>query len=130
MSKDTIHRHLICQIKAKAYKRPKQPKLTESQKKKRLNFCLEKKNWAIEEWKTIIWSDESPFYLYQLSNPQNDRIWAKDNSNIPAPKTVKFPPKVMVWEMMSYQALSELHFLPPKQTINAVYYIDEILTKT
>ena len=35
----------------------------------------------------------------------------------------------MVWGMMSFQALSELHFLPLKQTINAGYYVEDILTK-
>ena len=31
--------------------------------------------------------------------------------------------------MMSFQALPELHFLPPKQSINTAYYVDEILEK-
>ncbi|KAI6655661.1 hypothetical protein LOD99_1801 [Oopsacas minuta] len=31
---------------------------------------------------------------------------------------------------MSYQAVSELHIIPPKQNINAAYYMDEILAKT
>ena len=35
----------------------------------------------------------------------------------------------MVWGMMNFQALSELHFLPPKQSINAAYYVDKILEK-
>ena len=130
VSKDTIHRHLTTKVRAKAYKRPKQPKLSELQKENRLKFCLDEKDWSVDDWNNILWSEESPFQLFQLSNPQNDRIWAKDNSNIPPQKTVKFPPKVMVWGMMSFQALSQLHFLPPKQTITAQYYVEEILTKT
>ena len=129
VSKDTIHRHLTSVVKANPYKRAKQPKLSEFQIANRLKFCQEKKNWSVEDWRNILWSDESPFQLFQLSNHQNDRIWAKDNLNIPSQKTVKFPPKVMVWGMMSFQALSELHFLPPKQTINAAYYVEDILTK-
>ena len=31
---------------------------------------------------------------------------------------------------MSYRAVSELHILPPKQTVDQHYYVDEILTKS
>ena len=32
--------------------------------------------------------------------------------------------------MMSFRAISKLHFIPPKQTVNTAYYIDEILAKS
>ena len=31
---------------------------------------------------------------------------------------------------MSYRGLSDLHFIPPKQTVNALYYVSEILEGT
>ncbi|KAI6656095.1 hypothetical protein LOD99_1428 [Oopsacas minuta] len=31
---------------------------------------------------------------------------------------------------MSYRGLSELHFVPPKQTVNSQYYVEEILEKS
>ncbi|KAI6651141.1 hypothetical protein LOD99_5492 [Oopsacas minuta] len=31
---------------------------------------------------------------------------------------------------MSFRAISKLHFIPPKQTVNTAYYIDEILAKS
>ena len=43
---------------------------------------------------------------------------------------MKFPKKIQVWDMMSYRALSELHFIPVGQTVTADYYINEILDKT
>ena len=36
----------------------------------------------------------------------------------------------MVWAMMSYQGLSELHFVPRGQTVTADYYVEEVLKKT
>ena len=51
VSKDTIHRHLTSTILSKAYKSPKHPKL---KKKNRLNICLWKENWSIEDWKSIL----------------------------------------------------------------------------
>ena len=92
--------------------------------------CNEKRNWITEDWKNVLWSDECPFEITQTSNRQNDRVWAKDNSNVPPLETIKFPPKVMVWGMMSHQALSQLHFVEDKQMVNSSYYVDEVLRKT
>ena len=100
-----------------AYKRTKSPKLTEIQKNKRLKFCTEKKDWTIDHWKQVLWSDESPFEVFHISNRQNDRIWAHDKSKVPNVETVKFSPRVMIWGMMSFQALSDLPLFPPKQTV-------------
>ena len=35
------------------------PLLTESQREKRLSWCIERQNWSVRQWKTVIWSDES-----------------------------------------------------------------------
>ena len=104
--------------------------MTDIQKEKRLKFCIEKKNWTKDDWKRILWSDESPFELFHTSNRQNDRIWARDKSKVPNVETVKFSPRGMVWGMMSFQALSELHIIPPKQTVTNYYYVENILEKT
>ena len=86
VSKDTIHRYLRNTIGAKPYKRPSQPKLSEKQKEQRLQFCLSHKFWDEQDWKRVLFSDESSFELFHPTNRQND-------------------------------------FLPPKQSVNAEYYI-------
>ena len=65
-----------------------------------------------------------------MPNRQNDRIWARNSNNIKPIGQMKFPAKIQVWDMMSHRALSELHIIPPKQTINGAYYRDNILAKT
>ena len=92
-------------LRATPYKPQKQPNITDSQKKSRLNFCKERKNWGVEEWRRILFSDESPFQLYHTPNRQNNRVWARKRDNIPPVKTVKYPLKVNVWGMMSHSAL-------------------------
>ena len=129
VSKDTIHRYLRDTIGAKAYKRPSYPKLTEKQKLKRLEFCQERKTWTGRDWERVLFSDESPFELFHPTNKQNDRVWDINPHNIPPVESVKNPPKMMVWGMMSRSGLSELHFIPPKRSVNAEYYINEILEK-
>ena len=36
---------------------------------------------------------------------------------------VKHPPKIQVWGMISYQAVSDLHKIDPGQTVTAEYYV-------
>lgn len=126
----TVHKYLRETIHVIPYKPQLQPRLTDQQKKNRLLFCKERRHWKAADWKKVLFSDESPFELFHPPNRQNDRVWAKDRSNLPIHETVKHPAKIQVWAVMSHRALSELHFIPPKTSINSQYYTDEILTKS
>ena len=130
VSKSTVHRHMRKFVGVKSYKRPRQPKITEKQRKDRIRYCKMVKNWTVNNFKQVIWSDESPFEILHTSNPQNDRVWAHNIDDVPPRTTVKNPCKIMVWGAMSAQGLSELHFVPKGQTVNSTYYVDEILTKS
>ena len=126
-SKTAVHRYLRENLGLKSYKRPRKPKLTEKQLVHRLQFCKERLNWSSKDWANVIFSDEAPFHLFEPSNPQTDRVWDSSAQNIPPIQTLKFPPTLMVWAAMSANAVSELHILPQKCTINAKYYVDSIL---
>ena len=76
------------------------------------------------------WFDESPFELLATANRHNDRVWAKTTKDVPLIFAVKFPLKIQVWGLMSHQALSELHIIPQGQTVDSLYYRNEILAKT
>jgi hypothetical protein len=39
--------------------------------KHRLKFCKERRHWTVDEWKRVIWSDESHYTMW----PSNGRIW-------------------------------------------------------
>ena len=43
----------------------------------RLNFETKHQDWVPEDWRNVLWSDESPSELYATSNRHNDRVWAK-----------------------------------------------------
>ena len=125
----TIQRHLTNKLNARPYKRPKILRITEKIKENRLIFAQNHQNWSSDDWKQVLWSDESPFELFHSPNRQNDRVWATGSKNI-EPIQVKFPGKVMVWGMMSHRALSDLHIVPQRQSVNGAYYRDEMLGKT
>lgn len=128
-SKSSVHRHLRGNLGLRAFKLQKRPKLTEKQRMHRLKFAKDHKKWTENDWKRVMWSDESPFELFHAPNRQNDRVWASDSANVPAVETVKNPQKVHVWGMMSHCALSDLHVVPLKTTINGQYYRENILAK-
>ena len=48
----------------KPFKLSRRPKLTERQQEHRLRFAKERKNWSAEDWRRVLWSDESAFELY------------------------------------------------------------------
>ena len=126
----SVHRYLTNVIGAKSFKRPVKPRLTDKQKANRVSFCKERKYWTVDDWRRILFSDESPFEIFHTPNRQNDRIWAKNNLTLLPQEKIKFPSKLHVWGMMSYCALSDLHIIPVGSTVTAKYYVEEILTKS
>ena len=94
----TVHRYLRENLGMRPLKLKKSPKLTEKQRADRLKFGRErKKNWFVEDWQRILWSDESPYELYHPPNRQDDRVWVASNSNVQTVPTVKHSAKVHVW---------------------------------
>src|SRR6266540_3806937 len=43
----------------------RKPLVSEHNRKIRLNWAREKRSWTIDNWKNVVWSDESRFTLYQ-----------------------------------------------------------------
>ncbi|KAI6651890.1 hypothetical protein LOD99_4769 [Oopsacas minuta] len=65
-SKSSVQSYLKKSVGAKPFKRHKQPKLTPKHKENRLLCCQKYRNWSVDNWKCILWSDESPFELFIL----------------------------------------------------------------
>lgn len=127
ISDRTVRRYWKRTLGLKAYKMCVRPKLTKKQRDHRVKFCKERRNWTVDDWKRVLFSDESTFQMFNSPNRQNDRVWAQDPSAVPVAPSVKFPSKLMVWGMMSHQGLSELHVIPEKTSVDSHYYVDTIL---
>ena len=130
VSHETVCKHMRQSLKVLPFKPQLQSQLTAVKKANRVKFCRERKSWGIDEWRRVLFSDESPFELFQPPNRQNDRIWAHDKEEVAPTFTVKHPLKIQVRGLMSFIALSELHVLPEKQMVTGAYYVDEILEKS
>jgi transposase len=71
-------RTILRVLKRLGYRKVKQtvkPGLTEEMKKARLEFALRYKDWTLEDWKSVIWSDETSVVLGQRRGGQ--RVWRK-----------------------------------------------------
>lgn len=108
----------------------KKPLLTLKMKKSRVNFCKEHKDWTENDWKKVLFSDESSFCTIRS---RAKRVRRPIGSDRMSPKytvsTVKHPPSVMVWGCFSYKGRGSLYFLPSNTTMNGKTYLQLLKDK-
>ena len=88
----------------------KKPLLTIEHKRKRLAWANEHRTWTVDEWKHVIWSDETAFTLvgsdgrvYNWVKDGDDNAVLEDDSVIP---TKKFGGgKLMIWGCMTWEGV-------------------------
>ena len=76
-----------------------------------------------------MFSDESPMYLFYEQNRKNDIVWGSQKDKVPVAKTVKKSAYVNIWGAMSASGLSAIHIMPQGHTVDAEYYVEDILEK-
>lgn len=120
----TIQRRLLKDFSLPARKPLKKPALTKKMIKKRIRFCRQYQNWTFEEWKNVLFSDESTFKQNDCaprfvrrpvdSSPLNPRFTVK---------TVKHSPGFMVWGCFGHMGPGTIKFLEKGQRMNSEVYI-------
>lgn len=87
----------------------KKPFISEANRRKRLNWCHEHKNWTVEQWGRVLWSDESP---YTVRGSTRFRVWRLPNDRY-QPKvtkaTLKHSAKIMVWGAFCASGVGHFH---------------------
>ena len=85
--------------------------VSEDNKKKRVKWAQEHINWTSEQWRRVIWSDESP---YTVRGSTKFRVWRLPNTRYD-PKhtrgTVKHSGKINVWGCVSAHGVGTLHLI-------------------
>jgi hypothetical protein len=74
VSASTVYRTLT-ELGYGNYKRIVKPGLIEDIKQERLDWCLDYEDWTLEQWKNIIFSDETSVQLASVRGKR--RIWRK-----------------------------------------------------
>jgi transposase len=76
---------------------------------KRLEWCREHQDWTLDQWRKVLWSDESPF---AVRFDGKVRVWRMANERYD-PKcitgTVKHCKTVMVWGCFAAHGVGDLH---------------------
>ena len=101
----------------------KKPLLTEKHCLARLAWCQAKHNWN-EEWKQIVWSDESRFALFKSDG--RIKVWRKVGEAYKADcvkPTVKYGGgSVMFWGCFTWDGVGPL--IPVEETMDSEVYVN------
>ena len=76
ISASTVHR-ILRKAGFRKTKPTRKPGLTKKMKEDRLRWCLEHKDWTLEDWKNVIWSDETSVVLNHRRGGY--RVWRKSD---------------------------------------------------
>jgi transposase len=86
------------------------PLLNDKQRINRLNWCIERRNWTVRKWKSVVWSDESRFTIYKNDGP--GLVWRPPGTRFNIENmtpTVKFGGGgLMMWGCFSGKGLGPL----------------------
>src|SRR5688572_29993593 len=102
----------------------RKPLISAKNRRDRLQWCRQHQGWTDEQWKKVIWSDESRFTLFKSDG--KTRVWRlpKEKYDIDCVvPTVKYGGGgVMVWGCFTWESLGPL--VRAEGTINSQKYID------
>ena len=90
-------------------KKSKKPYVSEKNRVLRLSFAREHVGRSVDQWKRVVWSDESPLCL---QNQSTQYVWrTKDEkvSNRSMQGTVKHQKSINVWGWFSLNGVGDLH---------------------
>ena len=104
ISAETTRRYLK-RAGLKAVVKKKKPLLTARHKRARMDFALAHKDWTVEDWKRVVWSDETK--ANRLGSDGRKWAWKKGGEGLSdrlVSGTVKFGGgSVMVWGCMLWE---------------------------
>ncbi|GBP08343.1 Transposable element Tc1 transposase [Eumeta japonica] len=88
----------------------KKPALSDRNVKRRLHFCKTHKNWTVDDWKRVIWSDETKVNRYQSDG--KEYYWHRPQERIQkhhVKETMKHGGgSIMVWGCFSWWNIGPL----------------------
>jgi len=104
--------------------RPK-PLVSSTNKTARLTWCRNHESWTVQDWRKVLWSDESTFSQFQQS--RTCRVWREPIeewlvSCISA--TVRHSPSLMHWGCFSWHGKGPI--VPLYRSVTGTAYVDTL----
>lgn len=106
----------------------RKPYLTNKMKKKRLEWAKAHRYWTVQQWKNVLWSDESKFNLY--SNDGRRLVRRRPGEALHPDcieRTTKHPTSVMIWACFSWYGVGRFHVC--ESTVNQHEYLNILRTR-
>ena len=101
----------------------RKPVLSDRNKAQRLAFCLKYKDWSVEDWGKVLFTDETKV---EISPPR--AVWRKAGEELLSAHvagTKRWGISVMIWGSMTSQGPGPFCFIrEQKAALNAVGYLD------
>ena len=120
----TIQQICLERLQLPSRKMAAKPLLTQTMKDKRLAFAHAYRHWTAEDWKLVMFSDESHFELKFSRQTRCRRPVGSDRHDPKfTRKTVKHPPKIMAWGAFSWRGRGGLEFLKNGEMMNGTRYL-------
>ncbi len=108
----------------------RKPLISEANRKKRLQFAREHKDWTLEQWKKVMWSDESKFTLFQSYGRIRVRREADKvmHPSCLVPTIQACGGSAMIWGCCSRSGLGSAKFVPKEwgQLTTRIYWITRL----
>ena len=123
ISSSTVRKRLL-ESGRRAMRPFKKQLLTKKMKSKRLTWAKKHKTWTVEEWKKVLFSDESHFYVRGEHSRFVRRSIEESLNSHHVNQTVKHPQKKMFFGCFSYAGVGSL--FPLEGMMNSDRYIDVI----
>ena len=121
ISSSTVRRRLI-EVGRMARRPVKKQLLTSVMKKKRYNWALKLKDWTCDNWRKVLFSDESHFFVQGQRSQHVRRSVDEPVRECHIDQSVKHPVKKMFWGCFSYNGVGPLH--PVEGMMRSAQYID------
>lgn len=126
----TVRRRL--QMASLNGRRPvKKPLISKKNRKARVEFAKAHLNWSLDQWKNILWSDESKFMLFGSDGIQYVRrpIGARYDPKYQLPTVKHGGGSVLVWGCFSYNGVGPLHKIDGKMDRQMYIHILETVMR-
>jgi transposase len=109
VSDKTICRRLTQSGEFKSCWKTRKPFITEKNRRIRVEWSQEHLHWTVEQWRKVLWSDESS---YVLRYAQRTQVWRRKNERykpFATTATVKHDKKIMVWGAFAAHGVGNIY---------------------
>ena len=107
------------------------PFISKTNQQKRLTFAREHANWTVEDWKNVMFSDESSFelgkqYSHRRVNRRDNKALLPQNM-VPTFRSGRS--SVMIWGAVSGHTKTDIFIKPQGETMKATDYKAVLLSR-